>query len=359
MKDYYEVLGVSKDADDSEIKKAFRRLARDTHPDANPDDPEAEARFKEVAEAYEVLSDPSKRAAYDRGDVFAVDDLFSSFSGLDDILSQIFGGGFGGFRGQQRRRGADLRVTVAVSLENAFTGDNRQIQYRAPTTCDLCQGSGAADGATRVTCAVCRGVGQVQTSRSTILGSMVTVTECPTCRGAGTTVDDPCSQCRGAGRMDQVRELTVEIPPGVQDGTRLKLSGRGGAGGPGIPPGDLFVDVRVRPHDAFQRAGDDLRAAIEIGMSEAALGTAVSLGRLVGEDIDVDIDAGTQPGTVIRMRSEGMPRLGRRGHGDLYVEVIVRVPERLSSAEEEALRSYADLRGAAVVEGGRRKRRRR
>ncbi|NNF69229.1 MAG: molecular chaperone DnaJ [Acidimicrobiia bacterium] len=361
MKDYYEVLGVSKDADDSEIKKAFRKLARDTHPDANPDDPGAEARFKEIAEAYEVLSEPSKRAAYDRGDAYAVEDLFSSFGGLDDILSQIFGGGFGGggFRRQQRRRGADLRVTVAVTLEEAFTGEQRQIQYRAPSECEVCQGSGAADGSERVTCATCRGAGQVQTSRATILGSMMTVTDCPTCRGVGTTVENPCQACRGAGRVDSVRELTVEIPPGVQDGTRLKLSGRGGAGEPDTPPGDLYVDVRVRPHDSFERIGDDLRAAIQIDMAEAALGTAVSLARLVGEDIDVDIEAGTQPGTIVRIRGEGMPRLGRRGHGDLYVEVVVSVPQGLSSDEEDLLRSYAELRGAAVAEGSRRRRRRR
>ncbi|MCP3994550.1 MAG: DnaJ domain-containing protein, partial [bacterium] len=238
MKDYYEILGVSRDATQDEIKKAFRQLARDTHPDANPDDPEAEARFREIAEAYEILSDPQRRSAFDRGEQFGAGDLFSNFGGLDDILQQFFGGGFGGFGGSGRRgpsRGSDIGVTVEMTLAEAAIGASRKIDVVAPERCPSCSGSGSEPGHDPRRCPTCNGAGQVQVARQTMLGQMMTVTDCTTCRGRGEIIESPCKTCSGSGRLDSERTLTVEIPAGVDDGTRLRLSGRGGVGERGAP----------------------------------------------------------------------------------------------------------------------------
>ena len=242
MKDYYEVLGVARDASQEDIKKAFRSLARKSHPDANPGDSQAEARFREIAEAYEVLSDPQRRASYDRGEEFGTSDLFSSFAGLDDILRQFFGGGFGGgfggFGGVQTgpSRGTDLGIAVDVDLAEAASGVSRPLEFSALERCEVCSGSGSEPGHTPETCTTCHGRGQVQTRRDTFLGAMMSVSACPTCRGRGAVVTHPCDACEGAGRVDAARSLTVEIPAGVDDGTRLRLAGRGGAGEPGAPP---------------------------------------------------------------------------------------------------------------------------
>jgi len=363
MADYYEMLGVSRDATQDEIKKRFRQLARSTHPDANPNDANAEERFREIAQAYEVLSDPQRRAAYDRGERFSAGDLFSNFAGLDEILQQFFGAGFGGFGFGTRtrtgpQRGSDVRVTLDLTLAEAAAGVSREVHFRAPGRCPVCAGLGAAPGSEPIRCTACGGRGQVQVSRATILGSMMTVTDCPTCGGRGEIIEEPCPECRGGGRVEAERSLTVEIPGGVDDGTRLRLSGRGAAGDRSAPPGDLYVQVQVQPDDRFERSGDDLRHRIVLGMTEAALGTKRTVPLVDGDETEIDIPQGTQSGTVFRLARQGMPRLRRRGHGDLLIEVEVRTPEDLSDEQKDLLRSLAELRGEHPVEYRRRRRRR-
>jgi molecular chaperone DnaJ len=362
MKDYYEILGVPREASQDDIKKAFRKLARDTHPDANPDDPEAEARFREIAEAYEILSDPQRRAAFDRGEQFGAGDLFSNFGGLDDILQQFFGGGFGGFGGARRRgplRGSDIGVNVEMLLSEAATGVSRKIDVSAPERCPSCSGSGAETGHDPRRCPTCNGAGQVQVARQTMLGQMMTVAECSTCRGRGEVIDAPCKTCSGAGRIDSQRSLTVEIPAGVDDGTRLRLSGRGGVGERGAPAGDLYVQVRVAPDPNFNRIGDDLHHKVQVGIAEATLGKEISVPLVDGATTEVDIPAGTQSATVFRLSKQGMPRLQRRGRGDLLIEVEVAVPTDLPAAAEEALREFAAIQGEEPNASKRRKRKRR
>jgi molecular chaperone DnaJ len=357
MKDYYEILGVSRDATAEELKRAFRQLARTSHPDANPGDPAAEARFREVAEAYEVLSDPQRRAAYDRGDQLNVGDLFTNFAGLDEILQQFFGGaGFGG-ASRSAARGRDVAVAVELTLERAASGGSRDVTYVAAQPCEVCSGTGSEPGHDPIRCPTCGGHGQVQVNRQTFLGSMTTVTTCSTCRGRGSIIEQPCHSCMGAGIVDDETIVTVDIPAGVDDGTRLRLAGRGGAGENGSPPGDLYVQVRVDPDPRFERLGDDLRHVVHIGMAEAALGTAVAVPQIDQEPIEIDLPAGTQPGTVFRMARRGMPALRRRGRGDLIVVVDVVVPDELTDEQEAALRAFAELSGEAPSDRGRRRRR--
>jgi molecular chaperone DnaJ len=361
-RDYYELLGVSRDASADDIKRRFRTLARETHPDANPGDAGAEERFREIAQAYEVLSDPHKRAAYDRGETVG-----EAFRGVDleDILQQIFGGGGGGFgfdfgfgRAARRgpRRGRDAAVAVELTLDEAAEGVERNLQFVAATTCTTCAGSGAKEGTSATRCGTCGGAGQVRVSRNTFLGSMMTVTECTTCQGIGEVIEERCATCLGAGSFDGEVELTVDIPAGVDHGTRLRLSGRGGAGERGAPPGDLYVEIHITTDERFVRAGDDLRHRIQLGFTEATLGAQIEIPLIGGDTMDVDIPAGTQPGTVFRLNRQGMPRLRRRGRGDLLVEVDVLVPTDLTKEQEEALRTYGGLRGEEPA-GKRRKRR--
>jgi molecular chaperone DnaJ len=362
MKDYYQILGVARDAAAEDIKRAFRRLARETHPDANPDDPGAESRFREIAEAYEVLSDSQKRAAYDRGGTVDVGDLFSTFGGLDDLIRQFFGGaGFSPFGGAARggpRSGPNVVAALDLALAEAGFGVSREISYHAPATCPDCAGVGAEAGHVPETCSECGGRGAVQMSRATFLGSVMTVAECPRCRGRGEVITHPCATCRGAGVVDSERRVTVEIPGGVESGTRLRLSGRGGAGERGGPAGDLYVEIRVLPDERFERFGADLGHPVEIGIAQAALGHTVEIPLLNGASRDLEIPAGTQPGTVFRIPREGMERLRRRGRGDLLVEVRVHVPEDLTEDEAEALRGFAAMRDEAFHDIRRRRRRR-
>ncbi len=360
--DYYEVLGVSRDATADEIKRRFRALARETHPDANPGDPAAEARFREVAEAYEVLSDEGKRAAYDRGERFGTD-LFSSGATLEEILSQFFGGSFGGFGGfggftgrPARRAGRDLAVNVELTLDEAASGVAREVTYRTAVACSTCSGSGAAPGSSPTRCSTCGGAGQVRVSRNTFLGSMMTVTECSTCRGWGETITSPCTICSGRGRVDDTVTITVDIPAGVDDGTRLRLGGRGEAGERRTPHGDLYTTVRMGPDDRFTRVGDDLHHRVQLGLAEATFGADLKVPLIGGEFLDVEIPAGTQPGTVYRVDKQGMPRLRRRGRGDLLVEVQLVVPTDLDDEQAEALRRFAELRGESPA-AARKKRR--
>ncbi len=353
MADYYELLGVSRDASADEIKRAFRKLARETHPDANPDDDEAERRFKEIAQAYEVLSDPARRAQYDRGgDPFA--GVGGGFTSLDDLLRSVFGdsGLFGdSFFGTttstraRQRRGRDVRVRVEIDLADAALGATQEISFRAADRCAACDGSGATEGSEPARCRQCGGAGQVRVARRSIIGNVMSVETCRVCRGSGEIIERPCATCGGRGAVEGDRSVSVDIPAGVEDGTRLRLNGYGEFGGRGAPSGDLYVDIAIRPHDQFRREGDHLVYSLPVGIAQAALGTRQPVPLIEGGEESVDIPAGTQPGTVLRIPGKGTGRLGRRGRGDLLVNVDVVVPEDLSDEAQEALRVYAEAVG--------------
>lgn len=350
MRAYYETLGVDQDATADEIKAAFRRLARETHPDANPGDAVAEERFRKVAEAYEVLSDPQKRARYDRGETFAGGDLFSQFGGLEDILQQFFGGGFGGrnpFGGAARgpERGRDVGVTLDLELHDAAFGTEQTVTFATRVECDACHSSGSEPGHSPITCSQCDGHGRVQAARQTLLGTMMSVVACPDCSGTGQLIDHPCTVCSGEGRISGEREVTVEVPEGVDTGTRLRLNQKGGAGQRGAPAGDVYVEIRVKPDDRFQRVGDDLHHRVVIGFTEATFGTDLEIPVLDGATQELEVSPGTQPETVFRIGKKGVPRLQRRGRGDLLVHVEVQVPTDLDDDAAEVLRSYGDLMG--------------
>jgi molecular chaperone DnaJ len=364
MADYYEVLGVDRDATQDEIKKAFRRLARESHPDANPDDPTAEQRFREIAQAYEVLGDAEKRAAYDRGAQFDMDDLFSSFAGIDDLLSRFFGGagGFGFPFGATRagpQPGADVAVRVEIDLVDAATGTEREVAYRAPTTCETCDGSGSAPGVPLEMCDRCGGQGQLRVTRQTFLGTTMSIVACDRCAGRGRTIAEPCPTCSGSGSTVADRTVTLDIPAGIESGSRMRVAGRGAAGEAGAPPGDLYVEVRVAPDPRFERHGSDLVHRVRVGFAEAALGTTIEVPTVDGDPVEIDLPAGTQPGAVFKMSKLGMPRLRRRGRGDLLVEVVLEVPRELTEAQEDALRAYAEASGEDPADGRKRRKRKR
>jgi molecular chaperone DnaJ len=341
--DYYQVLGVSRDATQEEIKRAFRRKARETHPDANPGDADAEHRFREAALAYEVLSDPARRASYDRGAQFESADFFSSFAGIEDLLARFFGGGLGFATGAARgpAAGADVGVALELTLADVAGDCSREVRYRARLTCPSCGGEGSAPESPAVICDRCAGRGSVRVTRQTLLGTAVSVVTCEKCRGRGRVIATPCPQCAGSGSMADETVVTVEIPAGIEDGSRLRVPGKGSAGEPGGRPGDLYVEVRVLPDPRFQRHGADLVHRVRLGLAEAALGTAVKVPTVDGNEVDIEVPPGTQPGTVFKLARLGMPRLRRRGRGDLLVEMQVVVPERLNEAQEEALRAFA------------------
>jgi molecular chaperone DnaJ len=371
-KDYYEVLGVSKDADQDEIKRAFRNLAKKYHPDANQDDPNAEAKFKEINEAYEVLSDPNKRSNYDaygnpNGPVFGGpggpggggQDPFGRVFG--DFGGSPFGDIFGHFEdllggGATRRtatgpvRGRDLEASLEISLEEAFSGVDKDIRVRRLEACSRCNGSGAEPGSKVVTCTTCRGAGQVRATVNTILGSMTTVKTCPECGGAGKIAEKPCTDCGGSGETVKARVVTVKIPAGADSGLHLRLSGQGDAGQRGGPPGDLYVAVFVKPHAIFERQGDDLILDKTISFPLAALGGTATIPTLEGK-VDLTVPGGTQPGAVLRLRGKGMPRLRGKSKGDLMVRVNVRVPTRLSPKEKELIMELGQSDGENVAEG--------
>ena len=357
-KDFYDILGVARDASTEEIKKAFRRLARDSHPDANPEDPTAEARFREIAEAYEVLSDPERRHRYDRGDTIDLGDLFASFGGFDDLIRSVFGdSGLFTSPTRQTNRGRDVLVPAQITLAEAAFGVTRELEFAALVDCETCGGTGAAIGSHPETCSRCAGSGAVRVARRGFLGSVMTLTACDVCAGTGQMIRNPCPTCRGRGVTSGERTVGVEIPGGVSDGTRLRLTGQGEPGDRGARPGDLYVEIHVDPDDRFVRDGDDLIVRVDLGLAQAALGTQIEVPLIDGGFQEIDVPRGTQPGTVYPVRNKGMERLGRRGRGDLLVEINVQVPDDLTKEEEEALRDYASVRGEETGRARRRRRR--
>lgn len=348
-RDYYQTLGVSREATTEEIKKAFRRIARETHPDANPGDPEAEARFRAAAEAYEVLAHPERRRRYDRGDTIDLSDLFTGFGGLDDLLRSVFGEGtvFGG--GPSRRmRGRDILVRTEVSLEEAAFGTESVVEYSTLGDCEHCSGSGAEPGAEQPTCPDCGGSGQVRVAQRSLFGTMMSVTPCRRCRGEGRLLSETCRVCRGSGTQPEQAKVTVEIPPGVSTGTRLRVSGIGESGGRSGVAGDLFVEIVVAEDPRFRREGDHLIHSVTVGIAEATLGTRLTVPLIDGSEAEVEVPAGTQAGTLLTLSGEGMTVLGRRARGNLVVQVEVQIPTDLSPEEEDLLRRWADLRGEKI-----------
>jgi molecular chaperone DnaJ len=363
--DFYEVLGVPRGATAEQIKKAYRKRARELHPDANPDDPQAESQFKQVAEAYEVLSDPEKRARYDRfGTVGGPGGMGGTGGapfggGINDLFEAFFnmgGAGMGGGGGARRgpQRGVDLEVVVQLDLEDTVRGVEHEVKVRTAVACETCDATGAAPGTEATTCTQCNGAGQIRQVRQSILGQMVTTGTCPRCGGEGRILPTPCPDCSGEGRRVEDRTYTVDIPAGVGEGQTLRLSGRGAVGPRGGAPGDLYVEIRVRDHPVFKRAGDDLLADLHVAVTQAALGASIDFATLDGPE-PVRIAAGTQTGRVLRLRDRGIPRLQGRGRGDLLLTVVVDTPGTLGDEEEELLRRLAALRGESVEppsEGG-------
>lgn len=350
MRDLYEILGVSRDASDEEIKRSYRRLARELHPDAGGD----EERFKELTTAYEVLKNPQARANYDRyGDPRGAGGIgdMGGFGDLSDLIDAFFGG-FGGARGGGRtsNAGRDAMVDLALSLEDAAEGGQHEVTLTVAKSCDTCEGTGAAPGTSPVRCETCGGQGAVQQVRNSVFGQMLTTTTCPTCRGTGRRIPTPCPTCSGEGRRRVSETVTVEVPPGVDDGTRLRLTGRGEAGRNGGPAGDLYVRTRVRAHELFTREGNDLHCELRIPMVQAALGAQLTLPTLYG-DQEVGVPPGTQSGDVITLRRLGMPRLGGGGsRGNLHVHCRVETPTDLDGEQEGLLRQLAELRGETAPE---------
>jgi molecular chaperone DnaJ len=350
-RDYYDVLGVDRNASESEIKKAFRGLARSLHPDVNQHDPHAEERFKEAAEAYEVLSDSERRAIYDRygqeglrsggfapnfGDFSNLSDIFEAFFGSGDPFSSVFRG-----RRSGPVRGDDLAVTVELSLAEVVHGVTRELDFDAYVRCPGCHGNGAEPGTPIVTCPVCGGAGELQSVARTAFGQVVRNRTCDRCEGDGRIADQPCVDCEGEGRTIERRELSVEIPAGIADGQRVRLSGRGHAGARGGPNGDLYLLVSVLPDPDFERHGDDLLTKVDVPFTDAALGTTVAVPTVDGEH-DIKLEPGTQPGTVKRLRGLGLPSLRGGRKGDLHVVVNVIVPRNLSADQRELLMRFAD-----------------
>ncbi|MGF1461827.1 MAG: molecular chaperone DnaJ [Maricaulaceae bacterium] len=355
QRDYYDVLGVPRNADEKALKSAFRKLALQLHPDKNPDDPEAEAKFKEANEAYSVLSDPQKRAAYDQfghagvqggpgggpgGQGFTdfEDILRSAFGGgVDDLFGEIFGQrGGGGRRRGGPARGADLRYDLEIDLEDAFAGKEVSIKVPAMETCDRCDGSGAEPGTKVETCPTCQGTGRVRTTQ----GFFTMERTCPTCGGQGRYVRTPCTKCDGAGRVRTTRTLQVKIPPGVEDGTRIRLGGEGEAGGRGGPRGDLYIFVSVRAHDIFERDGADLYCRAPVAMTTAALGGSIEVPTIDGGRADVHIPEGAQTGRQVRLKAKGMTQLRRPQRGDMLVELFVETPRQLTARQRELLAEF-------------------
>jgi len=347
--DYYALLGVSRDATPDEIKRAYRQLARELHPDVNSD-PESIDRFKEVTAAYEVLSDPEKRQMYDLGGdpLRAGGSGFGATFDFGDIMDAFFGGSQRRGPRPRMRRGQDALIRLQVDLAEAMTGTTREVQVDTAVRCEACQGAGTAPDTQPTTCQMCKGHGEIQNVQRSFLGQVMTARPCPQCQGFGTTIVHPCVECAGDGRVRTRATIGVQIPPGVDTGTRIQLAGRGEVGPGGGEPGDLYVEVVQTPHPVFERRGDDLVCTVEVPMTSAALGTGIELETLDGNE-QVDVRPGTQPGAVITLRGRGVPHLRGSGRGDLHIQLDVRTPTRLDDEQEGYLRSLARARGEEGV----------
>jgi molecular chaperone DnaJ len=361
-RDYYEVLGVAKDSSKDDIKKAYRRLAIQNHPDKNPGDKAAEERFKEATEAYEVLGDDQRRQAYDQFGFAGVEgmggagsaqdfssvfkdfeDIFGGFGGFSNIFDSLFGGGGGEARsrgGERAARGANLRYDLELSFEQAVFGAAIEIAYTKNDSCKTCRGSGSADGAGKRVCPTCQGSGQVRRSS----GFFSIAQTCPSCRGEGSVIDKPCRDCAGSGLSKKKQKIKVTIPAGVEDGKRVSIPGQGDTGPNSGPPGDLYVFIHVRGHEYFERDGADLYCAIPISLTMAALGGEVSFATIEGKTIKVSVPAGIQNGKMLRVREEGVPVPGGR-RGDLYLKILVQVPQKLSKRGRELLEMLREAEG--------------
>jgi len=349
-RDYYEILGVSKTASDGDLKSAYRKLAMKFHPDRNPGDKVAEEKFKEAAEAYAVLADPQKRAAYDRFGHAGVGSaagagfdpsVFSEFGDFADILGSMFGFGdlFGGARRRGGpQRGADLRYDMEIPFEESARGSETSIQIPRHETCDTCSGSGAAPGSTPTSCAQCRGQGQVRFQQ----GFFTVARTCPLCQGSGRTISKPCTSCRGSGRVTRERKITVKIPAGIASGQQLRLQGEGEAGTGGGPPGNLYVVVHVHEHEFFRREGNNLFCEIPVNFTTVALGGEVTVPTLDGPET-VKVPEGTQTGTTLRLKAKGMPDVNGRGRGDLFATVQVQTPKKLNRDQRQLIEQLAKV----------------
>jgi molecular chaperone DnaJ len=361
--DFYDLLGVARTASDEEIKRAYRAKARELHPDANPDNPEAEERFKQVSIAYEVLKDPDKRRRYDQFGIDGIrgmgggggqgDPFGFAAGGFADLFEAFFGGqnpfGSGGRRGPAGPpRGGDLEVSVELTFEQAVFGTAHELDVRLPVRCEACDGGGAAPGTAPSTCPDCQGSGELRRVRQSLLGQMMTTSPCGRCGSTGQVVSSPCPTCRGEGRRTEQRTYTVDVPAGVDQGTTLRLTGKGAAGMRGGPNGDLYVHLRVGPHPRFERNGYDLIEQLQLPVTQAALGAHLAYTTLDGEE-DLVIGPGTQTGKVFRLRGRGVPHVNGRHRGDLLVHVVVTTPTALTKEQDDLLRRLAESRGETVA----------
>ena len=361
-RDYYEVLGVSRSASEDEIKKAYRKLAKQYHPDLNPGNAEAEQKFKEVNEAYEVLSDANKKARYDQFGFAGVDPNYAAgagggggfggftdfdFGDLGDIFGSFFGGGFGGGARSSRngpQRGESIRVGVTVSFEEAAFGCEKEVTVDRVDQCPTCKGSGCESGTTPEVCSQCGGTGTVQQRRQTPMGVFATTTTCPKCGGRGKIIHNPCKDCGGTGQQRKRRTIQVNIPAGIDNGQTISLRGQGSAGKNGGPAGDLLITVTVRPHQLFRRAGNDVLCEAPITFTQAVLGGEMEIPTIDGK-VKYDIPEGTQTGTTFRLRGKGIPNLNGRGRGDQYVTVYIETPRNLNREQKEALKKFSQSLG--------------
>lgn len=362
-RDYYEVLGVDKNAGKDDIKKAYRKLAIKYHPDKNAGNAEAEEKFKEATEAYEVLSDDKKRQAYDQFGFAGVDgmgggqgghdyssvfrdfeDIFGGMGGMESIFESFFGGG-----GRSRRsrsggvqRGADLRYNLEIDFKDAVFGKSVELSYNRNTACKTCGGSGAESGTGRKVCPTCGGAGQVRRSS----GFFSIASPCPTCGGEGYIIEDPCKACKGAGVVKKKQKIKVTIPAGIENGRRISIPGQGDAGANGGPAGDLYVFINIRPHEYLERDGSDVYCAVPVSITQAALGADIHVENLEGKRIKLKVPAGTQSGRILRLRNEGIPHVHNQNRrGDMYIKILVQTPEKLSSKAKELLKQFSAING--------------
>ena len=351
-RDYYEVLGVARNVDEKQLKSAFRKLAMEFHPDRNPDNPDAEKKFKEIGEAYEILKDAEKRAAYDRYGHAAFEGGggggrsggagFSGFEGgFSSIFDEIFGDFMGGSSGRRGRsgRGADLRFNYELTLEECFNGKEAEITVPTQVSCDECAGSGAAKNSKIISCGTCNGHGKVRATQ----GFFSVERTCPTCKGRGEQIENPCNKCHGNGRVNKERKLAVNIPAGVEEGTRIRVSGEGEAGIQGAPSGDLYLFVSIIAHEFFAREGANLHCRVPISMATAALGGSFEVPTIDGGTASVKVPEGTQSGKQFRLRGKGMSVLNRNLRGDLYVQIIVETPKKLTKRQRELLEEFQNI----------------